>query len=84
MSQPSVAVDPEKRFQVMPDLDAEEFRALKDDIEENGIIVPITVDESGAIIDGYHRHRAALRLRHLGTERPRYQGFVSREPRAVE
>lgn len=71
MSQSSVAIDSEKRFQVMPDLDAEEFRALKDDIEENGIIVPITVDESGAIIDGYHRHRAAQELGYADEDIPR-------------
>jgi len=42
-------------FQVMPDLEAEEYRALKADIEENGVMVPITVDEKGRIIDGHHR-----------------------------
>jgi len=41
----------ETPYQVMPELDAEEYRALKADIEENGIIVPITVDGDGQIIE---------------------------------
>jgi DNA modification methylase len=51
-----------QRYQVMPDLDAEEYRALKEDIAENGVIVPITVDGDGRIIDGYHRMKACEEL----------------------
>jgi site-specific DNA-methyltransferase (adenine-specific) len=46
----------------MPELSAEEYRALKADIKENGIIVPITVDGDGRIIDGHHRYKAAQEL----------------------
>jgi len=60
----------ETPYQVMPELDAEEYRALKADIEENGIIVPITVDGSGHIIDGHHRYKAA---RELGIDDPPIQ-----------
>ena len=56
-----------ERYQVMPDLDAEEYRALKEDISENGVLVPITVDEDGRIIDGYHRMKAC---EELGIEPP--------------
>jgi len=52
----------ETPFQVMPELSAEEYRALKEDIKENGILVPITVDEDGKIIDGHHRLKAAQEL----------------------
>jgi len=52
----------ETPFQVMPELSAEEYRALKEDIKENGILVPITVDEDGKIIDGHHRLKAAEEL----------------------
>jgi len=45
-SQPDVSLD-ETPYQVLPELDAEEYRALKEDIRENGIIVPITVDADG-------------------------------------
>ena len=60
----------ETPYQVMPELDAEEYRALKADIEDNGIIVPITVDGSGHIIDGHHRYKAA---RDLGIDDPPMQ-----------
>jgi DNA modification methylase len=52
----------ETPYQVVPDLDAEEYEALKADIRENGIIVPITIDGDGHIIDGHHRYKAAQEL----------------------
>jgi len=68
-SQPDVSLE-ETPYQVLPELDAEEYRALKEDIRENGIIVPITVDGDGQIIDGHHRFKAA---RELGIENPPMQ-----------
>ena len=58
---PDVSIG-ETPYQVMPELSAEEYRALKADIKENGIIVPITVDGDGRIIDGHHRYKAAQEL----------------------
>jgi len=43
------------KYQVLPPLSNDEYQALKEDIAENGILVPIEVDEHGEIIDGYHR-----------------------------
>lgn len=60
----------ETPYQVLPELAAEEYRALKQDIEQNGIIVPITVDDDGNVIDGHHRLRAA---RELGIDEPPMQ-----------
>jgi len=57
----------ETPYQVLPELAAEEYRALKQDIDENGIIVPISVDDEGNVIDGHHRLRAA---RELGIANP--------------
>lgn len=54
----------------MPDLEAEAYRALKEDIAENGIIVPVTVDDNGHIIDGYHRWQAAEELGIEDEDRP--------------
>jgi ParB-like chromosome segregation protein Spo0J len=45
-------------YQVMPEMAPEEFAALKADIDQRGIQVPIDVDEDGNILDGHHRHRA--------------------------
>jgi len=58
---PDVTLE-ETPYQVVPDLDVEEYEALKADIKENGIIVPITIDGGGHIIDGHHRYKAAQEL----------------------
>jgi len=46
----------------MPDMSPAEFEALKADIAERGVVVPIDVDESGEILDGHHRYRAWAEL----------------------
>lgn len=42
-------------YQLLPRLSDEEYDALKKDIAENGVRVPIDVDENGTILDGHHR-----------------------------
>lgn len=42
-------------YQLLPRLSDEEYDALKKDIAENGVRVPIDVDEDGTILDGHHR-----------------------------
>lgn len=42
-------------YQLLPRLSDEEYDALKADIAENGVRVPIDVDENGTILDGHHR-----------------------------
>lgn len=49
-------------YQLMPPLSAEEFAALRADVAEHGIRVPIDVDEHGVILDGHHRARVAAEL----------------------
>ena len=56
-------------FQPFEPLTDEEYEALKASIAEKGLLVPITRDQSGAILDGHHRERAC---RELGIE-PRYE-----------
>ncbi|MDD3654818.1 MAG: MT-A70 family methyltransferase [Desulfotomaculaceae bacterium] len=51
-----------EKYQVMPDLTAEEFAALKADIARRGVQVPVEYDEDGNILDGYHRVRACREL----------------------
>ena len=51
-----------EKYQVMPRMPPEQFEALKADIAERGVLVPIDVDENGDILDGYHRHRACTEL----------------------
>jgi ParB-like chromosome segregation protein Spo0J len=49
-------------YQFMPDMTPEEFAALKADIAERGVVTPIDLDETGAILDGHHRYRAWCEL----------------------
>jgi ParB-like chromosome segregation protein Spo0J len=56
-----MSANPEK-YQLLPELDPESFAALKADIAARGVIVPVLVDEFGAIIDGHNRARACREL----------------------
>lgn len=49
-------------YQVMPDLSAEAYEALKDDIRERGVLVPVEFTEDGEVLDGHHRLRACRDL----------------------
>ena len=45
------------QYQTFDLLTSDEYAALKADIAERGILVPIEIDETGAILDGHHRVR---------------------------
>jgi len=64
------------KYQVMPDLTPIEYEALKADIEERGVLVPVEVDECGAILDGHHRVKAWAELRGEGVNLPDYPRMV--------
>lgn len=49
----------EQPYQLMPPLTAEEYAALRDDIAENGVLVPIVRDQHGNLLDGHHRAQVA-------------------------
>ena len=51
-----------EKYQVLPSMDDIQFRALKADIAERGVLTPIDVDEQGYILDGHHRYRACVEL----------------------
>jgi hypothetical protein len=53
---------PPAPYQVMPPLTAEERAELKADIQANGIVTPIPVDEDGNILDGHNRAEIAAEL----------------------
>lgn len=50
------------QYQVMPALTPIEYEALKADIAERGVLVPVELDEAGAVLDGHHRVRACEEL----------------------
>ena len=47
---------------LLPDLTEDEYEALKADIAERGVQVPVERDETGAVLDGHHRIRACEEL----------------------
>ncbi len=53
-------------YQLLPSLDRKGFYALKRDILEKGVLVPIERDEKGALLDGHHRVQALRELRAEG------------------
>lgn len=55
-------------YQILPRLTDQEYAELKSDIRENGVRVPIDVDEEGVVIDGHHR---AWITAELGIDCPR-------------
>lgn len=64
------------RYQVMPELTPIEYAALKADIAERGVLVPVEVDESGELLDGHHRVRAWRELSAEGINLPDYPCIV--------
>jgi ParB-like chromosome segregation protein Spo0J len=60
-----------ERWQLLPDLSAEEFAALKASIAESGVLIPVTYDaETNEVVDGHQRLRAVAELRAKGTVVP--------------
>ncbi|MBM7518300.1 ParB N-terminal domain-containing protein [Nocardioides nitrophenolicus] len=49
-------------FQPMPPLTDDQMAALREDVAEHGVLVPVTVDQHGRIIDGHNRSAIADEL----------------------
>ena len=64
----------------LPDLNQEDYDALKESMRQHGQLVPILVDSDGTIVDGRHRERAC---RELGLE-PEYRLVAEDELAADE
>jgi ParB-like chromosome segregation protein Spo0J len=54
--------DTERRYQLLPPLTGEERQALRESIAAIGVLQPVVVDETGAILDGHHRAEIADEL----------------------
>ena len=63
-------------YQLLPPLDDEAFAALRESIAERGVLVPVEVDESGAVLDGHHRLQAVEELRAEGVKVPDFPRVV--------
>lgn len=64
------------KYQVCRPLTPIEYEALKADIAENGVLVPVEVDENGNILDGHHRVRAWEELRAEGVNVPQWAKLI--------
>ena len=42
------------QYQLLPELAADEYQALKADIAKHGVLVPVEIDQDGALIDGHN------------------------------
>jgi len=51
-----------KYHELVRPLDEDEYTRLKASIAQHGVLVPVEVDESGEILDGWHRARACEEL----------------------
>jgi ParB-like chromosome segregation protein Spo0J len=64
---------------LLPEVSADAYRALLEDIKEHGQRHPIIVDDGGVILDGRHRLRA---LQELDRE-PNFETFVGTESEKI-
>lgn len=63
-------------YQLFDELSDEDYAALKADIAEHGVMVPVELDEVGNILDGHHRIRAWHELKAEGIELADYPRIV--------
>jgi N6-adenosine-specific RNA methylase IME4 len=64
------------KYQVCRPLTPIEYEALKADIAEHGVLIPIEVDENGDILDGHHRVQAWQELRAEGVNVPQWAKLI--------
>jgi ParB-like chromosome segregation protein Spo0J len=60
-SKPQIRINPEYSS-LVPELSPEEYEPLKQSIKENGLYVPIIVNQNGIVLDGHHRYKACQEL----------------------
>src|ERR671924_2303391 len=60
-SDPQVKINPEYAS-LVSELSPEEYESLKRSIKENGLYVPLIVNQDGIILDGHHRYKACQEL----------------------
>ncbi|WP_338856954.1 ParB/RepB/Spo0J family partition protein [Gordonia hongkongensis] len=69
-------------FQALPPLSPEEYADLEKSILENGVLVPIVLDENGVVIDGHHRQQIAAH-HDLPCPSETKRGFTDTEKRGL-
>lgn len=64
------------RFQLFSPLPEDKYLALKSDIQTNGVLVPVEIDQNGQTLDGHHRIRAWNELKEEGHTLPEYPRVI--------
>ena len=64
------------QYQLFPSLQINEYNRLKDDISENGVLVPVELDEHGNILDGHHRIKIWNELKSEGIKLKDYPRLI--------
>lgn len=64
------------QYQLFDALTPDEYANLKADIAQRGVLVPVEVDETGAILDGHHRVKAWQELKTEGVKVGDYPRIV--------
>lgn len=65
---------------LIPEMQTQEFEALRQDIAEKGLQMPIVLLD-GQILDGRHRYRAVMELRESGSAvEPRFVPYEGNDP----
>lgn len=65
-----------EQYQLFDNLTEAEYQALKDDIKQRGVLVPIEYDDKGNILDGHHRLKAWNELRSEGFDIPQFASIT--------
>lgn len=65
-----------EQYQLFDALTTDEYIALKDDIKQRGVLVPIEFDDCGNILDGHHRLKAWNELRQEGHNIPQFTSVI--------
>lgn len=68
-------------YQIIPPLSDDDYRRLKGDIEEVGVLESVKYDEDGNIIDGHHRVKACKELGITDWPREVLSGLSEQEKR---
>jgi len=53
----------EEYQKLVPELPKEEYAQLKSSISNNGLYLPIIINENGIVLDGHHRHKICTELK---------------------
>src|SRR5215204_6826347 len=60
-SKSQIRINPEYSS-LVPELSIEEYESLKQSIKENGLYIPIIINQEGIVLDGHHRYKACQEI----------------------